>query len=164
MWHVLSFRGKSYNRFVFPRERGWGVSPYCILPNENFKPSIFRWKIKSKPDQFSGGFITQYLHCTSGNVNDPLCKIRPILDLVSENIAKSYKPRQHKTIDEGMITYKGRNKVAADFKHKFHRYSGKYFFSSPELKAQVSFFDRLLSVYLFVRLSVCKLFTFSSSY
>ena len=42
------------------------------------------------------------------------------------------------------------------------------FFSSPELKAQVSFSDHLssvvcLSVCLSVRLSVCKLFTFSSS-
>ena len=97
-------------------------------------------------------------------MNDPLCKIRPILDLVSENIAKSYKPRQHQTIDEGMIAYKGRNKVAADFKHKFHRYSGKYFLSSPELKAQVSFFDCLLSVCLFVRLSVCKLFTLAINF
>ena len=79
--------------------------------------------------------ITQYLHCTSGNVDYSLCKIRPILDLVSENIVKSYKPRQHQTIDEGMITYKGRHKMAADFKHKFHRYSGEIFFSSPELKA-----------------------------
>ena len=37
-------------------------------------------------------------------------------------------------------------------------------FSSPELKAQVSFSDRLSSVVcLSVRPSVCKLFTFSSS-
>ena len=38
-------------------------------------------------------------------------------------------------------------------------------FSSPELTAQVSFSDRLLSVVrLSVRLSICKPFTFSSSY
>ena len=36
---------------------GGGGSPYCILPNVNFKTCIFRWKIKSKPDQFSGGYI-----------------------------------------------------------------------------------------------------------
>ena len=76
--------------------------------------------------------INQYLHCSSGNVDDPLCKIRPILDLVSENIAKSYKPRQHQTIDEGMIAYKGRHKVAADFKHKFTDIRGGIFFSSPD--------------------------------
>ena len=35
-----------------------------------------------------------------------------------------------------------------------------FFFTSPEQKAQVSFSDRLLSV---VCLSVCKLFTFSTS-
>ena len=43
-----------------------------------------------------------------------------------------------------------------------------FIFSSPELKAQVSFSDRLssvvcLSVCLSVSLSVCKLFTFSTS-
>ena len=39
-----------------------------------------------------------------------------------------------------------------------------FVFSSPELKAQVSFSDHLSSVVcLSVRLSVCKLFTFSSS-
>ena len=37
------------------------------------------------------------------------------------------------------------------------------FFSSPELKAQVSFSDHLSSVCLSVRPSVCQLFTFSSS-
>ena len=57
--------------------------------------------------------ITQYLHCSSTDIADPLCKIRPILNLVSENIGNSYKPRQHQTIEgiEGMIAYKGRHKV-----------------------------------------------------
>ena len=36
-------------------------------------------------------------------------------------------------------------------------------FSSPELKAQVSFSDHILSVACLSALSVCKLFTFSSS-
>lgn len=57
--------------------------------------------------------ITQYLHCSSTDIADPLCKIRPILNLVSENIGNSYKPRQHQTIEgiEGMIAYKGRHKA-----------------------------------------------------
>ena len=46
------------------------------------------------------------------------------------------------------------------FSHSLHW----FFFSSPELKAQVRFFDHLSSVVcLSVRPSVCKLFTFSSS-
>ncbi|XP_062595326.1 piggyBac transposable element-derived protein 4-like [Saccostrea cucullata] len=55
--------------------------------------------------------LTQYLHCDSEDTDDPLCKVRPIMNLVSENILKSYKPRQHQTIDEGMIAYKGRHKA-----------------------------------------------------
>ena len=55
--------------------------------------------------------ITQYLYCSSTDIADPLCKIRPILNLVSENIVNSYKPRQHQTIDEGMTAYKRRHKV-----------------------------------------------------
>lgn len=60
--------------------------------------------------------ITQYLHCSSADIEDPLRKIRPILDFMSENISKSYKPRQHQTIDEGMIAYKGRHKVLYTFR------------------------------------------------
>ncbi|XP_048764563.2 piggyBac transposable element-derived protein 4-like [Ostrea edulis] len=54
---------------------------------------------------------TQYLHCSSADTDDPLCKIRPILKLISENISKRYKPRQYQAIDEGMIAYKGRHKA-----------------------------------------------------
>ena len=53
-------------------------------------------------------------------------------------------------------------------KKKSHLIESLYVFSSPELKAQVSFSDHLSSgvcpsVRPSVRLSVCKLFTFSSS-
>jgi hypothetical protein len=54
---------------------------------------------------------TQYLHCSCADADDPLWKIRPILgDYIREHL-KCYKPRQHQTIDEGMIAYKGRHKV-----------------------------------------------------
>ncbi|XP_062613919.1 piggyBac transposable element-derived protein 4-like [Saccostrea cucullata] len=54
--------------------------------------------------------LTQYLHCSSvTDDNDQLSKIRALLDMVSENINKSYSPGQYQTIDEGMIAYKGRH-------------------------------------------------------
>ena len=60
--------------------------------------------------------LTQYLHCNaeSNGGNDPLVKIRDVMDSVSENLTESYHPRKNQTVDEGMIAYKGRHKV-----HKF---------------------------------------------
>lgn len=55
--------------------------------------------------------ITQYLHCSSDDFDDPLCKIRPVMNHITDNISKVYKPRKHQTVDEGMIAYKGRHKV-----------------------------------------------------
>jgi hypothetical protein len=57
--------------------------------------------------------LLQYLHLNDDNTNfpadhpnhDKLHKIRPILDEVLSNIEKSYKPRQHQTIDEGFYTF-----------------------------------------------------------
>ena len=43
--------------FFLGKGGGVGMSPYCILPNVNFKACIFLWKIKSKPDHFSGGYM-----------------------------------------------------------------------------------------------------------
>lgn len=55
--------------------------------------------------------ITQYLHCSSDDFDDPLCKIRPVMNHITDNISKVYKPRKHQTVDEGMIAYKGRHKA-----------------------------------------------------
>ena len=40
-----------------------------FLGNSGFIDVMHVWRYEK---------ITQYLHCTSGNVDDPLCKIRPI--------------------------------------------------------------------------------------
>ena len=58
MWHVLSFRGNSIIGSLF-LGKGGGVNPVCILSRVNFMPSIFRWQIKSKPGQFSVGYMRE---------------------------------------------------------------------------------------------------------
>nr|XP_034321557.1 piggyBac transposable element-derived protein 4-like isoform X2 [Crassostrea gigas] len=55
--------------------------------------------------------ITQYLHCSSDDFDDHLCKTRPVMSHFTDNISKVYKPCKHQTIDEGMIAYKGRHKA-----------------------------------------------------
>ena len=63
----------------------------------------------------------------------------------------------------GLIIEKQFCKFNLNIKQLLHQHSD-IIFSSPELKAQVSFSDHLSSVLcLSVCLSVCKLFTFSSS-
>ena len=60
--------------------------------------------------------LTQYLH-VSGRSNEPawntadydkLYKIHPVLNMVQDSFAKSHKPGQNQTIDEGMMAIKGR--------------------------------------------------------
>ena len=56
--------------------------------------------------------LTQYLH-VSDRANEPaqnsayydkLYKIHPVLKMVQDSFAESYKPGHNQTIDEGMIT------------------------------------------------------------
>ena len=60
--------------------------------------------------------LTQYLH-VSDRDNEPaqnsadydkLYKIHPVLNMVQDSFAESYKPGQNQIIDEGMIAFKGR--------------------------------------------------------
>ena len=60
--------------------------------------------------------LTQYLQ-VSDRANEPaknsadydkLYKIHPVLNMVWDSFAESYKPGQNQTIDEGMIAFKGR--------------------------------------------------------
>ena len=60
--------------------------------------------------------LIQYLH-VSDRANDPaqnsadydnLYKIHPVLNMVQDSFAESYKPGQNQTTDEGMIAFKGR--------------------------------------------------------
>ena len=60
--------------------------------------------------------LTLYLH-VSDRANEPaqnsadydkLYKICPVLNMVQDSFAESYKPGQNQTIEEGMIAFKGR--------------------------------------------------------
>lgn len=76
--------------------------------------------------------LLQYLHLNDDNTNfpadhpnhDKLHKIRPILDQVLENIKKSYKPRQHQTIDEGLYKF-------------LHYFKLIYFFPTVEIITEI---------------------------
>lgn len=63
------------------------------------------------------GKITQNLHCNNNeNIlpknnkqNDKLHKLRPLLDILNQNIGKVYRPSSFVVIDESMIAFKGRS-------------------------------------------------------
>lgn len=59
----------------------------------------------------SYGKKTQYQHCNLNNFDDPLGKIRPVIQHVTNNISKVYRHRKYQIIDEGMIAYKSRHNV-----------------------------------------------------
>uniref|UniRef100_A0A1I8H3C2 DDE_Tnp_1_7 domain-containing protein n=1 Tax=Macrostomum lignano TaxID=282301 RepID=A0A1I8H3C2_9PLAT len=46
--------------------------------------------------------------CREFDINDPLCKVRPFLDLISRICRETYRPEQDVAIDETLILYKGR--------------------------------------------------------
>ena len=54
--------------------------------------------------------ILQYLHINDvGNCDDPLLKLRPLLNDTLANIKACYAPKQHLSVDEGMVAFKGRH-------------------------------------------------------
>ena len=60
--------------------------------------------------------LLKFLHLNDSEVqpvrgepgHDKLYKVRPFLDLVVENFKSAYQPQQHISIDESVISYKGR--------------------------------------------------------
>ena len=52
---------------------------------------------------------------------DKLYKVRPFLDLVMENFQSSYQPHQQISIDESMISYKGRLSFIQYLRNKPHK-------------------------------------------
>jgi hypothetical protein len=52
--------------------------------------------------------INQYLHVNGSGRKNPqgkLCKVRPLLDSVSDRCLTVYQPKRNQSIDEGMIAY-----------------------------------------------------------
>ena len=60
--------------------------------------------------------LCQYLHCNDNTIavrrgeagHDPLHKIRPVIEAVSETFARRYRPDRDLAIDEAMVGFKGR--------------------------------------------------------
>lgn len=57
------------------------------------------------------GKTTQYEHYNLDDFDDPLCKIRPVIQHIKNNISNVYRHRKYQNIDEGIIAYKSRHNV-----------------------------------------------------
>ena len=76
--------------------------------------AIVEWKKTMTYRRFQK--LTQYLHVSNRSKElaqnsvdyDKLYKIHPVLNMVQDNFAESYKPGENQIIDKGMITSKGR--------------------------------------------------------
>ena len=77
--------------------------------------------------------ILKFLHLNDSEVQpqrgdpafDKLYKVRPLLDLVLENFKSYYQPHQHISIDESMISYKGRLSFIQYLPKKPHKWGLK---------------------------------------
>ena len=56
---------------------------------------------------------------------DKLYKVRPFMDLVLENFQSAYQPHQHISIDESVISYKGRLSFIQYLPKKPHKWGLK---------------------------------------
>ena len=52
--------------------------------------------------------ILKHLHMDSDENDDPLSKVRPIIDLLIDNIRSCYYPNQNLSLDESMMAWRGR--------------------------------------------------------
>jgi len=56
---------------------------------------------------------------------DKLYKVRPYVDIILENFKSSYQPYQHISVDESMISYKGRLSFVQYMPKKPHKWGLK---------------------------------------
>ena len=52
--------------------------------------------------------ILKHLHMDSDENDDPLSKVRPIIELLIGNICSCYYPDQNLSLDESMMAWRGR--------------------------------------------------------
>ena len=71
--------------------------------------------------------IPNHLHMDSDENDDPLSKVRPIIDLLTGNIRSCYYPDQNLSLDESMIAWRGRLRFRQYIKGKKHKFGIKFY-------------------------------------
>ena len=71
--------------------------------------------------------ILKHLHMDSNENDDPLSKVRPIIDLLIGNIRSCYYPDQNLSLDESMMAWRGRLQFRHYIKGKKHKFGIKFY-------------------------------------